>query len=43
MKYGECYAVFSTVVIVLKALIEPFVFMVNSKVVFSVGLGSLQS
>lgn len=41
--YGECYKVFSTTVIVLEALIKPFVFMVNSKVVFSVGLGSLQS
>lgn len=43
MKYGEWYAVFSTTVIVLKALIKPFAFMVNSKVVFSVNLGSLQS
>jgi len=40
---GECYAVFSTTVIALKALIKPFAFMVNSEVVFSVGVGSLQS
>lgn len=43
MKYGECYAVFSMTVIVLKTLIKPFAFLVNSKVVFSVDLGSLQS